>query len=879
MGRIAQVARKLKLLFGREKFNRELEEEMAFHREQTEQDLLAEGMPAAEARFAAKRQFGNEARLKDQSQQVIGVRGESILQDLKFALRQLKKNPGFTVTVILILTLGICASVAIFGFVDAALIKPLPYLNPSRLAVLYESNPLGSRFHLSYLDYLDWKKSNRTFSSLDIYANDGFMLSAPTRLQQVDGTKVSAGFFHTLGVVPVLGRDFHTDEDSASSAGAVLLSYAAFQKRYGGGPDVLGKTVTLDGIPHTIIGVLPPDYHFAPADPSEFWTTLSPSGGCEKNRGCHDYYGIARLEDGVTFAFAFADIKAIAQQLEKQYPDANGSRGAFMLPLTEVIVGDIRPVLLVLLSGAGLLLLIACVNVASLLMVRSESRRREIAVRGALGASRARLVRQFVTEGLLLSLSGSALGVACAALAMRMLVRLIPISMMESMPYLQRLGLNARVATFAGVVTLLMSVFFALTPTLRMFLSDMREGLTEGGRSSSGRLWRRFGANLVIVELTIAVVLLACAGLLGKSFYRLLHVDIGLQPDHLAALQIAATGTNYSKDEPQIALEQEVERKISSLPGVKSVAIANHLPLGDGDGTTNFRIAGHPYKPGHDEAAYRSVSPAYFSTLKTTLLRGRYFAEDKSKPLVVVINRELARLYFPGENPVGKQMYPGDDLKSPPIEIIGVVDDIQEGQLDAAPRAAIYVPFRQSPSNYFAVIARTGGDEQQLLPTMTSAMHSIDSNIATFGAITISERIHDSPSAYLHRSSAWIVGGFAALALLLSVVGLYGVIAYSVSQRTREIGVRMALGAQRSAVYRLILSEAGRLAVAGIGAGVLCSLAATMLIRKLLFDVHAWDASILASVALALAASALLASYLPARRAASVNPTEALHAE
>jgi macrolide transport system ATP-binding/permease protein len=415
-------------------------------------------------------------------------------------------------------------------------------------------------------------------------------------------------------------------------------------------------------------------------------------------------------------------------------------------------------------------------------------------------------------------------------------------------------------------------------PALRVSLSDLRDGLTTSGRGSSGTVWRRFGSKLVVIELAMAVILLVGAGLLGKSFYRLLHVDTGIEPGHLAALQIAATSNAYSRDPQKVALERQLQVRLGALPGVQSVAFASRLPLGDGDGTTGFQIVGQPPDNVHREVAFRNVSANYFSTLQARLVRGRYFAEDEdvSKHPVIIINQQMATEYFAGKDPVGTLISLDGKTK---IEIIAVINDIQEGQLDAAPRGAMYMPYNQNPSSHFGIVIRTTQQEDAVLPEATAAIHSVDPGLAVYDPVTMSERLHDSPHAALHRSSTWIVGGFAALALLLSVVGLYGVIAYSVSQRTREIGVRMALGAQRSAVYLLILTEAGRLAVAGIGAGLLCSLAATMLIRKLLFDVHAWDASILASVAVALAAAALLASYLPARRAASVNPTEALHAE
>lgn len=876
-----RIFRKLKFLLHRESFNRELEEEMAFHRDETEKELHVEGMNSEDARHVANRQFGNDARLRDESRDTVAFWFESTLQDFRFALRQLRKNPGFAVTAILILTFGIGASVAIFGFVDAALIKPLPYRDPTRLVQLFESTPLGARFHLSYLDYLDWKKENKSFSSLEVFAPYGFMMQTADGPQPVDGASVSAGFFKMLGVTPVLGRDFYPGEDAQSAARVALLSYGAWQQRYGGRKDVLGQTVSLDGNTVTIIGVLPQSFHFVPAEPADFWASEHGGSGCEKYRACHNLYGVARLKDEVSFASAFTDIKTIAQQLEKQYPDSNREQVAFMLPLVDVIVGDIRPILLVLLGGATLLLLIAAVNVSSLLLVRSESRRREIAVRGALGASSGRLLRQFVTEGLLLSAAGGVLGVAAGITVMRLLTLLVPKDILATMPYLHGLGLNIRVAAFAASICAMTSILFAFTPMFRLSLTEIRDGLTEGGRGTAGTLWRRFGVNLVVVEIAIAMVLLVGAGLLGKSLFRLLHADAGLEADHMATVQVAAIGNKYDKDPQVIALEREIRRQVASLPGVRSVGFTSRLPLGDGDGTRSFHRLDLPFLNTNQEIAVRYVSSDYFPTLEARILRGRNFreGEDASKPPIVIVNQTLAQKYFRDTDPVGKLIAWDGDSKKTPVEIVAVVNDLQEGQLDAAPRGAIYVPFDQDTPHYFALLVRTSQTEDALLTSLTETIRRIDPQLAVFRPSTMAQRLHDSPSAYLHRTSAWMVGGFAAIALVLSVVGLYGVTAYSVSQRTREIGVRMALGAQRGTVYRLILREAGWLTVAGIAVGLVTSLAVTTLMRKLLFGVRVWDVSTLIAVAVVLGACALVASYLPARRAASVNPVEALRSE
>ena len=884
---LSGLFRKLALLLKRDRFRRELDEEMAFHRDQRQHQLEADGMTQQQARHTAAREFGNHEGLKDRSTEVVGFRFESVVQDMRFALRQLRRNPGFAMTAIAILTLGIGASVAIFGFVDAALIKPLPYQDPNRLTMLFEGINLGPRFHLSYLDYLDWKKRNRSFQSMDIFAaTQGFMLKTPQGLQPADGVRVSAGFFRTLGVAPALGRDFYPDEDGQSSPVTALLSYGAWQKYYGGRQDALGQSMVLDGATITVVGVLPRGFHFAPAEPSEFWV-LQKAGGlqngtynCAANRNCHDYFGVARLKDGVTFQSAYADIKSVEAQLEAEYPSSNRERVAFMLPLTEVIVGDIRPILLVLLGGSALLLLIAGVNVASLLLVRSESRRREIAVRGALGASTGRLIGQFVTEGLLLAATGGALGITAGVGAMHLLTRLVPEHTLATMPYLQGLGLNLRVSLFAGAICIVTGLLFALTPVVQISLADMREGLTDGGRNASGTWWRRFGGNLVIIEIATAMVLLVGAGLLGKSLFRLLNADSGLAPDHLALLRVAAIGNTYQKSAEQIALRQSVTSQTGRLPGVQSLGVTSSLPLGDGDGATSFHRLDRPYLGVNQEIARRSVSASYFPTLRARILRGRNFHEDEdeSKPRVAVINVTMANQYFAGEDAIGKRIA-WDNPTAMPIEIVGIVNDLQEGQLDAAPRAALYMPFDQGPDSEMFLVARTGQSEDAVLLSMTEAIHRIDPGLAVSKASTMRRRIQDSPTAYLHRTTASIVGGFATIALVLSVVGLYGVIAYSVAQRTREIGVRMALGAQRSSVYGLILREAGWLVGGGILAGLVCAVGLSALMRSLLFGVSAWDASTLGLVAAVLGAAAMLASFLPARRAASINPVEALRSE
>lgn len=881
MSVISRFLRKLSILLGRKRFGGELDEEMAFHRQQAEMEFIAGGMTPEGARYAAMRQFGNATKLREQSHAMVRFKMETVVQDLRFAFRQLRKNPSFAMATILILALGIGASVAIFAFVDAALIKPLPYPEPARLVAVNESTDLFPRTNLSYPDYVDWKRSNAVFTSMDVFSGTGYLLRTPTGMEPVPGEEVSAGFFHTLGIVPVMGRDFHPGEDALGAPKSVLLSYGAWQRRFGASPNIVGQTATLSGEAYTIVGVLPLGFEFAPHGNAEFWVALQPTHECQKRRNCHDLDAVGRLKDGVSISAASAEMKSIAAQLEKQYPDSNRGNSASVIPLSDAIVGDIRPILLVLLCGAGLLLFIACVNVSSLLLVRVESRRREIAVRGALGASRARLSRQFVTEGLTLAAAGSVAGIALAFGGMKILTRLISKDMMIGMPYLRGIGLNTHVLVFAADLAFVAGILFSITPILHSRFSNMRDGLTEGGRGSSGTLWRRMGANLVVIELATAVVLLTGAGLLGKSLYKLLHVDLGFLPDHLATLEVGLPAASFSKDEQIVAFGRQAIDRLSGLPGVQSAAFTSVLPITCNCDTDWVRFVGRPYNGIHNEVNQRDVSASFFTTLRAPLLSGRYFSEadDLTHPKVAIVNEAFVRKYFPGEDPTGKRF--GDTSLNPNSikQIVGVVEDFKDAGLDQEQWPAVYYPFNQDTDTYFSVIVRTAGDEKSMLPVLSAAIHQVNPNVGVQGETTMTQRIDASQTAYIHRSAAYLVGGFAALALLLGVVGLYGVIAYSVSQRTREIGLRMALGAQRSSVYRLVMLQAGWLTGTGASIGLVCSVGASLLMRKMLFGVQAWDAVTLSCVTLLLGLASMAASFLPARRAASVNPTDALRAE
>jgi macrolide transport system ATP-binding/permease protein len=877
------LLRRVGNLFVRSKVDREIEAELQSHIELRTETNIASGMEPGVARRDARLRFGNPVATRER---VAGadaaLKLASLGADVRFACRQLARNPGFAATAIGVLALGAGASVAIFAFVNAALLRPLPYADPARLVSVYESLASCPRCNVSYLNFRDWQRENKVYQSLEAWGYSAVTLNTAAGTESVMGTRVSDGFFRALGVRPMLGRDFYPGEDAPGKPRVALLSYASWQARYGGRRDAVGQTVTLDGMPATVIGVLPPEFHFAPRGEAEYWMPLNDPNGCERRRACHNLFGLGRLRDGVTVASALANTVAMAKALEMQYPDTNRGETAAVVPLSETVIGEIRPILLTLFAGACLLLTIAYVNVVSLLLVRTESRRREMAVRGALGATPARLLRQFVTEAVVLAGAGSVLGLGLAWLAMTLLPKMIPANRLDQMPFLIHAGWDARVLGFAGTVTAIAVMLFAVTPALGLLrgaAGSLRGDLANGGRGAGSQVWHRLGTRLIVVELATATVLLVGAGLLGKSFYLLLHVKLGMEPDHVATL-VVSVPKPYLEDTRLMNLERELTHRAESLPGVRSAAIASHLPVHAWDGGVPLVVPGRADTGERTDFPERDVSAGYLKTIGATLLHGRYFTEsedDALKPRVVVINEAMARHFFPGEDAVGKRLAYDEGKET--LEILGVVADVKEGPLDTANRPTVYVPFNQDAFLSFYVLVRTTQEEGSILPALAAAVHGIDRELTVSEGSTLATTIGDSNAAYLHRCAAWLVGGFSAIALLLTVVGLYGVIAYSVSQRTREIGVRMALGAARGTVSGMVRKEAARLTAIGTAAGLGCAVGAGGLMRKLLFETPAWDVPTLAAVAVLLAAAAMLASYLPAHRAASLNPVDALRAE
>jgi predicted permease len=860
-------------------FDAELESHLQLHVD----DNIRAGMVPDEARRQAILKLGGIDRTRQAyREQASAPMLEHLVQDLQFALRHLVKAPAFTVTAVVTMALGFGAALAIYAFVDAALVEPLPYRDPGRLVEVTERSRQVPHANMSHPDYVDWKRQQTVFSGFDVHNARRFSLSTPAGLVPVRGGRVSPGFFQTLGVAPVAGRDFHDGDDVPNGPGVAIISDAAWHTYFGARPDVVGQSATLDGTPSTIVGVLPGSFHFALRGPVEFWVPFRAAGPCETNRSCHNLLGIARLKDGIGIDDARAQMSAIAARLEREYPDSNRGQTALVGPLSAQIVGDIRPILLLLLSGAGLLLAIACINVVSLLLVRSEGRKRELAVRSTLGASNGRLIRQFVTEAFVLVAVGVSGGLLAAAGGIRLLFGLMSEDMRARMPFLDAVGLNWRVVSVAVLLALGAMLIFTLAPAVRVRFADLREGLAEGSRGSSGNAWRRLGFKLVIFELATAMVMLVGAGLLGQSLYRLLHVGLGFDPDALVTIQVAAPNPRFQPPDAAHRLDAQLIERVVQVPGIRSAGLVDLLPVTYNGNTDWIRFVGRPYNGEHNEVNQRYVSAGYFATVGARVVRGRGITDrDRlGSPKVVVINDALARKYFPNEDPLGKQF--GNSTLAPDSlkEIVGIVEDIHEGALNAEIWPAVYYALDQDPTPFVAVVARTSaGSEQAALAALAPAIRAIDPDVVTLSPLVMRQRIEDSPAAYLQRSSAWLVGGFAGLALLLGVVGLYGVIAYSVSQRTREIGLRLALGAERRTVYELILGEAGRLVLAGLVIGAGASIAAGFLMRTVLFGTEPWDVPTLAGVAVVLAVAALVASFIPARRAASVNPIDALRAE
>ena len=810
-----------------------------------------------------------------------------MFKEVRYAARVLLRQPGFALVAVVTLALGIGANTAIFSVIDAALLRSLPYSEPSRLVHLWEtkrSRDFEQR-EASYPDFLDWRaQSGEVFEGVAGYTRQQYTLYTGGEAVRARGAAVTANFFDLLGARASVGRSFVEGEDAPDAARAVVISHGMWQRRFGGDRSVVGRDVALDGQSYTIVGVLPAEFEFAKLGEVDLWTPLQPTPDIASRRYMHWLKVVARLKPGVELSAARAQMDAIASRIEAEDPSAHANVGLRVVPLQEEIVGPVKSILILLLGAVGFVLLIACTNVANLLLARSTARRREIAIRAALGASRWRIARQLLTESVLLSLAGGAAGLMLALWGVDLLVAAIPSAQLAQMPYLRGLSLNANVLLFAAGLSLATGVLFGLTPALAASRADLQEAMKEGGRSSVSRGPRRLRDMLVVAEVALALVLLVGAGLLMKSLTAMLKVDPGFDTRNVLTMRVALPPARYADDANSARFYAELLRRVSSVPGVRGVAETSNLPLAAEGGTGTPRIVGRAATDDETgESHMRTVSANYFDVMGLPLLKGRAFNErdDAQAPGVLLVNKTFAERLFPGEDPVGQRVSFRFTAGRPPFEIVGVVGDEKVLSLDARTTPVIYFHEQQSPDSSAALVVRAsdGVDADSLSRAVTNEVRAIDSEVPVFAAQTLEQMVAGSRATFMRRYPAYLTGVFACVALLLALVGIYGVISYSVTQRTHEIAVRVALGARTRDVLRLVVGHGLGLALAGVVLGTVGALALTRLIAGLLFGVSAADPTVYGLVSALLLAVALVACLAPARRATKVDPMEALRYE
>ena len=805
----------------------------------------------------------------------------SVWKDLKFAFRSLLKRPGFSAIAIVTLALGIGGSTSIFTVVDAALLRGLPYKSPERLYHVWEKTPKAefSKREFSYPDYQDYQKNN-VFEGLGAYTGGRVLLSGDGEAESIFGPRVSANFFNVLGVDPILGRTFQAGEDQPGGPRVTVLSYGFWQRKFGGDPGAVGKTLTINGQTFHVIGVLPANFQFA-LRASDVWLPYQPTQNQLTFRFMHGTNVIGRLKPGVDAAQAQSDLSVIASRIEQEHNQSHAGTTVQVVPLQEEIVGNVRPILLVLLAAVGFVLLIACANVASLLLTRALARQKEVAIRSALGASRWRVVRQLLTESILLSLLGGAAGLLIAYWGVPALVAALPQNQLNAMPFLKTLGLDATILTFSFVLSLLTGLFFGLVPALQSSRLDLNEVLKEGGRNASASASHRLRSVLVVSEIALAVVLLVGAGLMMKSLFRLLQTNVGFRTENLLTMGVVLPTAKYTEASQLVNFNEQLQQRVQSLPGVSSAGTIDILPTISGN-TTRFYVEGDPVpEPGKEiEANSRVANDNYFQTLGVPLLAGRVFDQRDAvdKPGVVIIGKTIADRLFPGRDPVGRKInYPS--IQTEPDTIVGVVGDVKITGLDEAIKPVLYFPYRQAAGPFQSLVVRTDTDPTALAASVRNEIRQLEPDAAILNVNTMDGVIAQTPASFMRRFPALLISIFAIVALLLATIGIYGVVSYSVSQQTHYIGVRMALGASPSDILKMVLKQGLILALAGVGIGVLAALGLMRLLRTLLFEVSTNDVATFALVAGGLFVVALVACWIPARRATKVDPLVALRYE
>jgi predicted permease len=814
-----------------------------------------------------------------------------LLQDLRYAIRQFLKAPGLTAVVVITIALGVGANTALFSVVNGVLLNPLPYPQPEQLVALRESKANFEFGSIPYPNFRDWQKDNRTFSAMAVWHNSAFSMTGTGEAEQVSGQFVTSDFFSIFGVKPLLGRAIAPGEDEIGAAPIALISEGLWRRKFNSAADILGKGITLDGSAYTIVGVMPANFHFSRGD-SPVREVFLPIGQWKNNlltarSAGLGINGIGRLKPGVTIEQARADMSTVTSNLAAAFPDANKGTGAKLIPLKQWMVGNVQPILWVLLASVGFVLLIACVNVANLLLARATGRTREFAVRAALGASQRRVVRQLLTESLLLALTSGTLGLLLAAWGTRAALSILP----AALPRAEDIGLDTRVLLFTLAISLAAGVLFGLVPALKMSKPNMQETLKEGGRGVSGGRHRMQGV-FVVAELAMALVLLAGSGLMIRSLVRLWNIDPGFNPQNVMTVGLSLPPSMMAASPDAIrGAFREFDNRIKAIPGVQAVSQTwGAFPLGDDDERT-FWFEGQPKPATQGDMSWALdyiVEPGYLKAMGVPLQKGRFFTDQDNEhaPDVVVVDDVFARKFFPNQDPIGKSILFDSDAQ--PAEIVGVVGHVKQWGLDSDDnwklRAQLYIPCAQMPDAFTArqpsgstVIVRSDNAATGLLDSIRDVSRQMSSEQVIFSPQSMDSVIADSLAE--RRFSMILLGTFAALALLLASIGIYGVLSYVVGQRTNEIGIRMALGARRLDILRLILAGAGRLTLIGVAVGLISALGLTRLMANLLYGVSPRDPLTFVAVPAILISVALLASYLPARRATKVDPMTALRYE
>ena len=809
----------------------------------------------------------------------------TLWQDVRYGVRMLLKAPGFTVVAVLALALGIGASTAIFSVLNAVLLRALPFRHAERTVIVWEHNRTRNRPQntISPANFLDWQDQQSVFEEMSVFYDIRLNLTDAGEAEEIPAQVTTANLFHLLGVEPVLGRTFTPDDAEENRDKVVVLSYGLWQSRFGGAPDIVGQTLTLNGTKVTVLGVLPADFKWFVKEgsltgkPAQMWTPFKLTAGWRERKGRFPM-AVARLKPGISREQAQAEMNHIASRLETQYQEFNKGWGVNLVPVREQFAGQIRTPLLVLLGAVGFVLLIACANVANLLLARAAARQREMAIRAALGAGRWRVVRQLLTESLLLALTGGALGLLLAMWGVEALIALSPPNLIGA----NSVGVSLPVLGFTFAVSLLTGVLFGLIPALETSRFDLNESLKEGGKGNmastrSGRARRVF----VVAEVALALVLLVGAGLMIKSFMRLQAVDPGFDAENLLTMQLRLTPAKYREPNQRIAFFREAVARIEALPGVRSVGTVSFLPIASLGAATDFTIEGQPAPAAGDAPVteVRVTDENFFRTMNIPVSAGRTFTEQEAtgERHVVVISQDLARQYFPGEDPIGKRITVEMTDKPVPTEIIGVVGDIKHQSLDTETRPMVYWPHPQLPYSSMTLVIRTAGEPLSLAAAAQREIRQMDKDQPVSDVRTMKAWLGESIAR--SRFGATLLGVFATVALTLAAVGIYGVMSYAVAQRKHEIGVRMALGARAADIFKLVIGQGMILTLIGIGVGLLGAFALTRVIASLLYGVSANDPLTFGLITLLLAGVALLACYIPARRATKVDPMIALRYE